>query len=233
MRLASILLVLCLAMAACTNWDRLEPDRPGDEGDATASSFTRLDGADPAVPRSGRLTGQIAAQRIERIQAVGGAERLELIESFLADYPEARMIAEVHRLRGEAQLTEDRPQEAITALRRSLSLVRRDVLDLPLDPLITYQLGMAEFLAGDRETGVDRLLRTSIVDRSQRVMDALRWAYAELGQPGGEFDDWYDEEISTRLVQGPEFELPGLRQESISLAEMRGTATLINFWSPT
>lgn len=220
-----ILLLAALAAAGCQNWDLKRPDAPA-AGDADRS-FTPL-GEDTRSP----LTSDVAWRRLDAIEAASGERRVELVETFLGEFPEARRIARVHRLAGEAWLATEQPGRAADAFERALVLTRTDVLGLPLETDLPLQLGMARLQAGQIEDGIEWLVRTGLADHGPRVQQALRWAHAEHGaeQP---FAVWLEERRQPLLTGAPEFSLPGLQQERVALAEVRGKATLINFWSPT
>jgi len=222
MRRTTILL-LALALTACQNWDLKRPPQRTTGGDG----FTPIGEAD-----SNRLTNDVAIERVDAIEQAQGQERLDLITAFLEEFPQARFIPSVHRLAGEAQLTEDRPGEAADDFERALVLTRTDVLGLPLEPELPYQLAMAKLLAGETGDGLAWLARTSIIDRSPRIEQALRWAWGESGSDEP-FDRWFEDLREPLLVRAPSFALPGLLTAQVDLESALGGATLINFWSPT
>lgn len=219
-RLAIPLLILVLS--ACQNWDlRRPPERM-----TGADGFTRI-GED-----SDRLTNDVAIERVAAIEAAHGQERLDLIAAFLEDFPQARFIASVHRLAGEAELAVDRPAEAALNFERALALTRTDVLGMPLEPEIPYQLAMSKLLAGETDDGLAWLARTSIIDPSERTEQALRWAWGEAGGIP-DYDTWLRQLREPLLVRAPSFALPGLLSDQVDLESALRGATLINFWSPT
>jgi hypothetical protein len=209
-------------LIGCQNWDLKRPA----ESTTGADGFTRI-GEDPT-----RLTNDVAIRRVEGIGAAQGQERLDLIEEFLSDFPQARFIPAVHRLAGEAKLAENRPAEAADDFERALVLTRTDVLGMPLETEIPYQLAMAKLTAGDTDAGLSWLVRTSVVDDSPRVDQALRWAWGEAGS-SLDFEVWLAELRDPLLVRAPSFSLPGLLQSQVDLESSLGGATIINFWSPT
>lgn len=220
------LAALALAAAAgtgCQNWDLKRPQ----ESAPASRSFTPIGEEAP-----GPLTSDVAMRRLEGIERAAAQERLALVASFMDEFREARLIPQVHRLAGEAHLEVGQPVEAADAFERALVLTRTDVLGIPLDTALPLQLAMARFSAGQAEQGTQWLARTSIADRGPNVMQALRWAHAEQ-VPSEPLDDWLRKIREPLLQPAPAFTLPGLQQERVSLAQARGTATLINFWSPT
>ena len=237
LRSPGILLATALsATVACQNWDMLQPE----ESDAAGRSFTPLRDTTgmPGTDAGGGtqpLTLEIAQQRMRDVLEARGEERLTRIESFLEDYPQATGIVDLHRLAGEVLLARGDAEAAADALDRAMALSSRDVLGLPLDPALPYQLGMAKVMAGDSATGIDWLVRTTLLEESSRLDQALRWVYNEVAEAagGGGFAEWRRREIERRLVRAPEFALPGLREPSIDLTGTLAQATLINFWSPT
>lgn len=210
-----------LGAAGCQNWDMLEP-----EPEPAGRTFTRLgdDGPEP-------LTNAVAIRRVEQIKKAIGQARLELVESFIEEFPEARFIPEVHQLRGEGHLAVGAPAEASEAFERALVLTRTDLLGIPLESELPLQLGMAMLSAGRTEEGLGWLARASVVDHSGQMDQALHWAHSQ--QTGDEFDPWLAALRGDWLVEAPAFTLPGLLTETVDLERDRGKATLINFWSPT
>ena len=217
----AIIVVLVLAAAGCQNWDLLEPEETG----SSSRTFTRLDGDEPQ-----QLTNAVAIRRVREIEQATGAERVELIDEFVEAFPTARMIPQVHRLRGEALLTEAKNPEAAGSFERALVLTRTDLLGMPLESDLPLQLGMALLSAGDSE-GLRWLGRVSLVDHSEQVQQSLRWAHAQEANVG--FDEWLADLRAEWMVEAPGFDLPGLLSDTVSYSEVRGRATLINFWSPT
>ena len=68
------------------------------------------------------------------------------------------------------------PAEASDAYERALVLTRADITGLPLSTELPLQLALTRLSSGDIESGVDWLLRVSIADRSDRVVEGLRTA---------------------------------------------------------
>ena len=214
---------LALTAIACQQWDRLErPER------STSA---------PAAPSAGdgapRLTNAIAVERIGRIESAQGEARIALIDDFLAEFPRAQMIVEVHALRGDALLAIDRPSAAVQAFERAIALSGTDILGLPLDAGLPLQLGTALLRDGRTEDGIGWLVRASLVDREGRSVEALRWVHAEQDDTGVPFETWLDAERDARAVVVPDFVLPGFQTESLRFSESRGRVTMVNFWSPT
>ncbi len=212
-------------VSACQNWDLMRPEETVGEADR---AFTRL-GPENRSP----LTNALALRRVERITAAHGAERLQLAERFFEEFPEARMFGLVHELIGEAHLAALAHEEAAIAFERALTLTRTDLLGIPIESALPLQLGLAKASAGDLIGGSTMLLRASVADRGERLQQALRWVYSTEDSAGGSFDDWLQRGRDSVAVIAPEFSLPGLQQPQVDLASMRGSATLLNFWSPT
>lgn len=214
--------LLVLVLAGCQNWDLKRPP----ERTTGADGFTRI-GED-----ANRLTNDVAIERVAAIREARGQERLDLISTFLEEFPQARFIPDVHRLAGEASMAVDQPGEAAQSFERALVLTRTDVLGMPLEPEIPYQLAMAKILAGETAEGHAWLARTSVIDNSERTEQALRWAWGESGSDL-DYATWLRELREPLLVRAPSFALPGLLTEQVDLESALGGATLINFWSPT
>ncbi len=217
-------ITLCaLLVGGCQNWDLLEPDP---HAGSTGRAFTRLGDEAPE-----QLTNEVAIRRLQEIEQAVGARRIELIDLFTEDFPESRMIPEVHELTGEGYLTAGRAEDAVSAFGSALMMRRTDLLGLPLDTDLPLQLAMAKLAAGDVPDGLRWLARTSIADSSPPMQQALRWAHSQYGE--GEFDDWLGSLLRQWQVEAPGFSLPGLRKDLVVLEQEMGRATLINFWSPT
>ena len=216
---------LALASVGCTqNWDLLAPEERAAD---PARSFTPI-GGDRAQP----LTGDEARSRLAAILEAEGEERLALVERFLADFREARLIPEVHRAAAEAHLAAGRPAEAADAFERALVVTRTDVLGLPLDTELPLQLAMSALAAGDTGRGLTWLARTTVADEGPRVRQSLAWAHAEVA-PERPLEAWLEEIREPVLMPAPRFELPGFQVDSVAVPDSRSKATLINFWSPT
>ena len=233
---AFVVLTVALSAAACQGMDRLEPDRvaatadPGERGtilDSTAS---------PDFGSGGRLTEEIARRRFRAISGARGEERLELASTFFREYPVAAGIWEVHELVGDAYSELGRPAEAAAAWQKALerSWPPIDILRLPQSNIeLPYEIGWAQFEAGNPAAGADWLVRATFVSDRPQLEQGLRFVYAELGSPGGDFDGWFSDQRAAIAVQAPDFELPGYGIESLRLSEIDARLTLINFWSPT
>ncbi len=225
MRRSFLLAIAVILVSACQNWDLMRPDEAGGEADR---AFTRL-GSESRVP----LTNALALRRVERITAARGAERLQLAERFFEEFPEARMFGLVHELVGEAHLAADSHEEAAVAFERALTLTRTDLLGIPIESTLPLQLGLAMASAGDLAGGATMLLRASVADRTERLEQALRWAYSNEVSAAASFDDWLQRGRDRVAVIAPEFSLPGLQQAQVDLRPVQNAATLLNFWSPT
>lgn len=214
-----------IAVSACQNWDLMRPQSADVEADR---AFTRL-GSESRVP----LTNAVALRRVERIAAVTGNERLELVESFFNEFPEAKMFGRVHELTGEAHLVTGAHEAAVDAFALALSLTRTDLLGIPIESSLPLQLGLAMASAGDLAGGVTMLLRARVADRGERVDQALRWAYANDAPGVASFEQWLQQGSDRVALVAPEFSLPGLQEPELDLGSALGGATLLNFWSPT
>jgi len=217
--------LVAIAASACQNWDLMRPevaDGPADR------AFTRL-GPESRVP----LTNAVALRRVERIAALTGSERLQLIASFLGEFPEAKMFGRVHELEGEAHLSIGAHEEAVDAFAQALALTRTDLLGIPIESSLPLQLGLAMASAGDLAGGSTMLLRASVADRGEPLDRALRWAYSNDSSNVASFEEWLRQGRDRVAVTAPGFSLPGLQQPEIALGSALGGATLLNFWSPT
>ncbi len=225
MRRLIVFALAAIVVSACQNWDLMRPlDTDGEAGRA----FTRL-GSASRVP----LTNAVALRRLERIAAVNGRERLELVEGFLDEFPEARMFSRVHELRGEAHLAVGDNEEAASAFERALMLTRTDLLGIPIESSLPLQLGLAMASAGDLAGGITMLLRASVADRSEQLDQALRWAYSIDSSSAASFEEWFRQGRDLVALTAPDFSLPGLQQPEVELRSALHGATLLNFWSPT
>ena len=196
--------------------------RPTDAKGEADRTFTRL-GPASRVP----LTNAVALRRVERIAAVTGTERLELVERFFDEFPEAKMFGRVHELKGEAYLAVGAHEKATVSFERALTLTRTDLLGIPIESSLPLQLGLAMASAGDPEGGAKMLLRASITDDSERLDQALRWTYSIDSSSAASFDEWFRQGRDRVALTAPDFSLPGLQQPMVDLV------TLLNFWSPT
>lgn len=214
--------VVLLAAAGCQNADLLRPEASEETG---TRGFTPIGAAERAP-----LTNDIARRRLDEIRGSTGQDRLDRVESFLAEFPEARFIPELHRLAGEAELAADRPGRAADAFDRALVLARTDVLGVPLETELPVQVATARLAAGDIDAALSLLVRVSVVEDSPRVQQAMAWAWGSAAT-GAPFDEWVAGVRDRYLVRAPVFNLPGLRGGAIALEP--APATIINFWSPT
>jgi len=222
----AVLLYAGLALAGCQNADLLKPARqPTTESGERA--FTRIGEEDP-----GPLTSEVAYDWFDRIREVDGQARLDRIEEFLVAFPEGRRLAVVHEMRADTLAAERRLAEAADAYERALVLTRADITGLPLSTELPLQLALTRLSSGDIESGVDWLLRVSIADRSDRVVEGLRWAFATHFAAEGPFEAWRSSRFAALAPRAPAFRLPGLLEEYVSL-EPGAAVTLVNFWSPT
>ncbi len=225
MRRLILFALAAIAVSACQNWDLLRPmDADGEAGRA----FTRL-GPASRVP----LTNAVALRRLERIAAVNGGERLELVEGFLDEFPEARMFGRVHELRGEAHLAVGDHEAAAGAFERALMLTRTDLLGIPIESSLPLQLGLAMASSGNLAGGATMLLRASVADHGERLDRALRWAYSTDSSSAASFEEWLQRGRDRVALTAPDFSLPGLQQPKVELRSALDGATLLNFWSPT
>lgn len=220
------LLVAGLALAGCQNADLLKPASQT-SADSGERAFTRIGGEDP-----GPLTSEVAYDWFGRIREVEGQARLDRIEEFLVAFPEGRRLALVHEMRADALAAERRLGEASEAYERALALTRTDITGLPLSTELPLQLALTRLSSGDVEAGVDWLLRASIADRSDRVTEGLRWAFATHFSGEGTFEAWQSSRLAKVAPRPPGFSLPGLLEEQVSL-DPGAAVTLVNFWSPT
>lgn len=220
-----VALLSSVLSAGCQNWDLKRPEQPS-ESDAAGRSFTPLSGE--RTP----LTSDVAWRRLDAIEAAAGERRLELVDRFFEEFPEARRLPQVHRLAGESHLSLGRAESAAAAFERAVVLTRTDLLGVPLETELPLQLGMARIQAGQVDDGIEWLARVSIADHGPRVRQALLWAHAEHAADRP-FDEWLASWHERLYTTAPGFSLPGLQQERVDLEQMRGKATLINFWSPT
>jgi len=222
----AVLLVAGLAVAGCQNADLLQP-----ASQATVESgeraFTRIGEEDP-----GPLTSEVAYDWLDRIREVEGQARLDRIEEFLAAFPEGLRLKVVHQMRADALASEQRLGEAADAYERALVLTRTDITGLPLNPGLALQLALTRLSSGDVEEGVEWLLRVGIADRSDRVVEGLRWAFATHFAGEGSFEAWRSARLAAIAPRPPAFRLPGLLEEQVSL-EPGAAVTLVNFWSPS
>lgn len=226
-RIAGLLtLVVLLVPVGCQSWDRLQPD----EEEATASVAGSEAGSGAAT--GSRLTGAEASRRIAEIEAASGAERLRLIEELTDEFPEARAIPALSRLAGEAHLAAGDAEGAAAAFERAVTLSGTDLLGLPLEAELALQAGWAHLQAGDAEAASGWLVGATFLGGGERLDEMLHWAHDELA-PDRELEGWLAAERARRAVEAPGFTLPGLQQQELSLAALRGEATLINFWAPT
>ncbi len=220
--------------------DRLEPDSVVEVGSAEEGSErgTRLDPTSgPEFGSGGRLTEDIAARWIRQIEGAGGAEgRLELAAQFLREYPGADVISYLHELVGDAQSELGNPKLAADAWERAveMSWPAPDILGLPLTNVeLPYQIGWARFEAGEPLPATEWLTRATLISDRPQLDQGLRFLHAELGEPGGSFEDWFESERAGIAVEAPDFELPGYQIDSIKLSERTSRLTLLNFWTPT
>jgi hypothetical protein len=223
----SLLLVAGMLLAGCQNADLLKPAEPAGSTATGERSFTRLGEDDP-----GPLTSELAYQWLDRIREASGPQRLALIDEFLADFPAGRRIAVVHEMRGDALAAEQQLAEASASYERALMLTRTDITGLPLDTELPVQLALTRLSSGDIVGGVDWLLRTSIADRSDRVIEGLRWGWSSNFREQGTFEDWTRRRRESIAPTPPRFVLPGLLESEVVLEPGAGV-TLVNFWSPT
>lgn len=215
-------LALLGALVGCQNADLLRPEV---RQESSTRGFTPI-GEAARSP----LTNDTAMRRMEAIREAAGEERLGLIDGFLAEFPEARYIADLHQLGGEAELAANRPDRAAESFDRALVLTRTDLLGIPLETELPVQVATAKLAAGDRDAALLLLAKLSVVDESPRVQQALAWAWGSAGTSIS-YEEWLAELRAAHLVQAPRFTLPELRGGEVALEP--APATIINFWSPT
>jgi hypothetical protein len=216
-----------LTVAGCQNADLLKPagqqvTEPGEE-----RAFTRIGEDDP-----GPLTSELAYDWFDRIRESEGEQKLELINEFLAAFPEAQRLPDVQEMHADALAAERRLGEAADAYERALVMTRTDITGLPLSTELPLQLALTRLSSGDVEAGTDWLLRTSIAERGERVVQGLRWAFANNYRNEGPFDEWQRARRAAIAPAAPPFSLPGLLTTEVAL-DPGAAVTLVNFWSPT
>lgn len=216
------LAALAVVLAGCQNADLLRPEA---RQESAARGFTPIGG-----PERAPLTNDVAMRRMEEIRAAAGQARLDLVETFLGEFAEARFIADLHQLAGEAELGVHRPDRAAEAFDRALVLTRTDLLGVPLEPQLPLQVATAKLASGDRQGALPLLARLSAVEESTQLQQALAWAWGESGS-GASYEEWLESVRADYLVRAPRFSLPGLDGEQVALEP--APATIINFWSPT
>jgi len=221
-----LLLVLGLTLIGCQNADLLKPASKAPAAESGERNFTTLGEEAP-----GPLTSEVAYEWFDRIRAVEGQARLDLIDEFLVVFPAARRIALVHQMQGDALAAEQQLAEASAAYERALALTRTDITGLPLDTELPLQLALTRLGAGDIPSATDWLLRVGIADR-ESVTEGLRWAFSTETDRAVTFDEWQESGRAAVAPQAPNFALPGLLEAEVALAADTGV-TLINFWSPT
>jgi hypothetical protein len=213
----------------CQNADLLKPAKrtPAATDESGERAFTRIGEEAP-----GPLTSEVAYDWFDRIRAVEGQERLDLIDQFLDSFPAAQRLPLVHQMQGDALAAEQRLAEASDAYERALVLTRTDITGLPLDTELPLQLALTRLASGDVPSGTDWLLRVSIADRGTRVSEGLRWSFSTDRDGAGSFAEWEAEGRAAVAPSAPTFSLPGLLVSEVGL-ERGHTVTLVNFWSPT
>ncbi len=222
----AVLFLVGLALAGCQNADLLKP-ASRETAESAERAFTRIGEEDP-----GPLTSAVAYDWFDRIREVKGQARLDMIDEFLVTFPEGRRLAVVHEMRADVLAGEQRLGEAADAYERALVLTRADITGLPLSTELPLKMALTRLSSGDIDTGVDWLLRVSIADRSDRVSEGLRWAFATHFGGGGSFAAWQNARFAALAPRPPAFRLPGLLEEYAGL-DPGAAVTLVNFWSPT
>ncbi len=222
----AVLFLVGLTLAGCQNADLLKP-ASRETTESAARAFTRIGEEDP-----GPLTSEVAYDWFDRIREVEGQARLDRLDEFLVAFPEGRRLAVVHEMRADVLAGEQRLGEAADAYERALVLTRADITGLPLSTELPLQLALTRLSSGDIDAGVDWLLRVSIADRSDRVSEGLRWAFATHFGGGVSFAAWRSARFAAIAPRPPTFRLPGLLEEYIGL-DPGAAVTLVNFWSPT
>lgn len=230
--------VVMLTIGGCQGMDRLEPDRIADLGDGGEGSErgTVLDAAGRPGYGGGRLTNEIARRLIREIEQADADDRLELAAAFLRDYPEADYLSYLHELVGDAHSELGQPDEAAAAWQRAIemSYPAPDILALPLTNVqLPYEVGWAQYEAGNPEVGADWLVRASFISERPQLEQGLRFVFRAIDDAGDDFDGWFQQRRAALASRAPDFELPGYRTETLSLSESATRLTLINFWTPT
>lgn len=218
----SLAVALLVAAGGCQNADLLRPETPPE---SASRGFTPI-GGDERAP----LTNDTAMRRMEGVRQLDGQPRLDAIDSFLAEFPEARFIADLHQLGGEAELALHRADRAAEAFERALVLTRTDLLGIPLETQLPVQVATARLAAGDEAGALVLLARLSVVEETPQVQQALAYAWGSASTSAS-YEDWLAQLRDEHLVRAPRFSLPGLQGEDVSLQP--APATIINFWSPT
>lgn len=211
-----------LTAVGCQNADLL---RPPVQKESEERGFTPIGAAERAP-----LTNDVAIRRLGEIRDAAGQDRLDRVETFLIEFPEARYIPELHQLGGAAELAVGRPDRAAEAFERALVLTRTDLLGVPLETELPVQVATAKQAAGDSAGALPLLARVSVVEESPRVQQALAWAWGESAT-ADTFDAWLTGVRDAYLIRAPTFTLPGLQGEAVTLSP--APATIVNFWSPT
>lgn len=232
--------------ASCQGMDRVErlPEAAAagdDRGAAARVTRLRTEGDVSTLPEPGgapgRLTVAVATRRLAEIEAVRGQERLDRIRDFVDAHRGAERLSRLWVLAGEAHQDLDRNDRAARAFETAVNLTGTDLLGLPHEADLAYRLGWARFQAGDREGGLDWLVRTTFISADPRVEQALRYFRAEQSGPsepaGGAFEGWLRDRRAELAVAAPDFDLPGYRRERVRLAELPGRVKVVNFWTPT
>lgn len=212
---------LSLGTLGCQSWDRLQPSDENSGGTAAGSA-------------SGQLTNDVAFQRMREINgAATPEERLSLIADFVGEYPRAQLILQLQIVSAEAHSALGDAASAAVAYERAILISGMDILELPHEADLAYKLGWALYQAGETERGVEWLVRTTFISDTPQLDQSLRYMHAEAGEAAESYDDWLAAAREEHAVQAPQFTLPGLRQEWLSLGEILGRVTLVDFWTPT
>lgn len=226
---------MALLVVGCQGWDRLEPDRVVTEAGDERGSL--IDGTSaPEFGSGGMLTNEIASRWMRQIEAAPSQMRLDLAAQFLREYPGGDVIWQLHEMVGSAHSELGNPAAAAQAWERAIEMSwpEPDLLGLPLSEIdMPYQAGWARFESGDAAAGADWLVRATFISDRPQLEQGLRFLYAELGAPGGDFDAWLETRRAEMAIEAPDFELPGYPTGSLRLSENGARLTLVNFWTPT
>ena len=88
-------------------------------------------------------------------------------------------------------------------------------------------------MSGDPNGAMDQLAKSALICGNEDATAELTEAYIRANGSDQGLDDWSCRKRLEVAKTADDFELPSLDGTRHRFADLRGTVTLLNFWSPT
>jgi hypothetical protein len=165
-------------------------------------------------------------------------------ETFKADYPDASyseayiQISGKNRqallltFKGWAKANAGQVESALADFALADGLVRRTYLGQPENELYLYW-GKTLLAQGNAKGAADKLAPAALFGGQKEALDPLKQAYLATGGNESGFEDFIWKQRKLLAKTADDFTLEDYEGQPRRFADLRGKATLLNFWSPT